>query len=58
MMETDRVLRNLRHMAWERAKGELRSMTHTYWDDREKFVTLKRKMEEFIADVEGNEDHK
>jgi hypothetical protein len=57
-METDRVLRNLRHMAWERAKGELRSMTHTYWDDPEKFVTLKRKIEDFIADVEGNEDHK
>ena len=31
MQQEDRITRNLRHMAWERAKGELNSMLHTFW---------------------------
>lgn len=31
-MADDKVLSALRTMAWERAKGELRGMLHTYYD--------------------------
>lgn len=29
---SDKVLRTLRAMAWNRAKGELMAMMHTYWN--------------------------
>ena len=47
----------LRYMAWERAKGELNSMLQTYVNDREKFDILKKTIESFIEDVEGNGKH-
>jgi hypothetical protein len=47
----------LRYMAWERAKGELRSMLQTYVNDQEKFDILKKTIERFIKDVEDNGKH-
>ena len=47
----------LRYMAWERAKGELRSMLHTYINDKDKFDTLTDTIEDFIEDVEQNGKH-
>lgn len=44
-------------MAWERAKGELNSMLQTYVNDQEKFDILKKTIESFIIDVEGNGKH-
>ena len=44
-------------MAWERAKGELRSMLTTYWGEPEAFKKLELKIEDFIIDVESNGDH-
>ncbi|MFA7219417.1 MAG: hypothetical protein WC119_02855 [Synergistaceae bacterium] len=54
MMEDSRIIRNLRHMAWERSKGELRSMLHTLWDEELKHNDLKLIINEFIKKVEDN----
>ncbi len=50
-MEESREIRALRSMAWERAKGELESMYHTYWEspNYSAFVKL---VEEFISKIE------
>lgn len=57
-MSNNRVIRNMRHMAWERAKGELKSMSHTYWAGEgctfEEFDALLNK---FIQEVEDNGLH-
>ena len=31
-MDEQRIMRTMRTMAWERAKGELQSMLQTFWD--------------------------
>ena len=56
-MSEDRVIRNLRHMAWERSKGELRSMLHTFWDDTDSYRDLKAAIEQLIKEVEMNGLH-
>jgi hypothetical protein len=48
----DTVLRTLRAMAWERAKGELRSMGQTYWNDTARFERYVSEAEEFIKHIE------
>ena len=53
----NRIIRNLRHMAWERAKGELRSMIHTFWDNDPQFLTLNEYIEKFIKNIELNGLH-
>jgi hypothetical protein len=50
----------MRYMAWERAKGELRSVLHTYWpiyqtDGKEKdqgFNSVKQEIEQFIESID------
>jgi|GEM_PF-2734766 len=47
----------LRCMAWERAKGELRSMYHTYWsEDRadHRYEDFRSQVDIFIKEVEDN----
>jgi len=54
-MDDSRIIRNLRHMAWERAKGELKSMTHTFWDEVDsRFITLVETINKFIEEIEDN----
>jgi hypothetical protein len=53
-MEDERVLRNLRSMAWERAKGELKSMLHTFFGEEDQFNRLDNEITMFIARVEDN----
>jgi hypothetical protein len=49
----DRVLRTMRAMAWERAKGELRSIGQTYWDGTsDRYDRFKEEIEEFIKRIE------
>ena len=54
----DSMLRNtIRAMAWQRAKGELKSILETYYsgaypEDNEKFVKFDHLLEEFIKKVE------
>ncbi len=51
-METRRFLRA---MAWERAKGELRSILETYLaDDEEKYTAMKQATERYIEIVEDD----
>lgn len=50
----DKILRTMRTMAWERAKGELFSMGQTYWGDYEKFEEMDKAIRQFISEVEGN----
>lgn len=58
MSDSKTVIRTLRAMAWERAKGELNSMRHTFWgftEDEQKFSELDLKIEEFIKNIEDDE---
>lgn len=56
-MDEEAIIRNLRHMAWERAKGELRSMLHTFWNDAEQHEGLSAATSAFIKEVEDNGLH-
>jgi hypothetical protein len=54
------ILRNLRHMAWERAKGEMASMLSTFWcggppdnDCESQFGKLHDAIDQFVDEVEG-----
>lgn len=49
---TERTLATLRAVAWEHAKGELRSMLVTYYDDEEEYTALRNAIENFIKQVE------
>ena len=57
-MNEKRILVSMRTMAWERAKGELRSVIHTYyWVSKEgreykEFVNVNNKVEDFIQEME------
>ena len=55
MNEDSRELRALRAMAWERAKGELNSIRHTYYSDtNNNYERFKLKLEDFIEYIEAN----
>jgi len=60
-MQDERILHNLRTMAWERAKGELYSMLHTFWEhigeEHEKYLELSSSINRFITSVEDNGLH-
>ena len=56
-MSEERIIRNMRHMAWERAKGELKSVLHTFWDDDPKYEDINKEILDFIARVEGEGLH-
>lgn len=47
----------LRLMAWERAKGELKSMLQTFVGEQEQYEALRDAINAFIKDVEGNGKH-
>jgi hypothetical protein len=51
----NRILISLRNMAWERAKGELKSILETYWgNEDDQFDKINDKINNFIKDVEDN----
>jgi hypothetical protein len=54
MKEESYEIRTMRNMAWERAKGELRSILHTYWRNEESFEKYKEHMERFVSQIENN----
>lgn len=56
-MNEKMIIRNMRHMAWERAKGELRSMLHTFWDGEDNFKSLDSEIKKFIKTVEDQGLH-
>ncbi len=53
-MDDDKFSQTLRQMAWERAKGELQSILHTYWLDEDGFAAANKAISEFIENVEDN----
>ena len=54
----DRTLRAMRTMAWERAKGELRSILVALptepGEDEARYEKFKRELDDFIDYIEGN----
>ena len=58
-MSEDKILRLLRCQAWERAKGELQSMYHSYYSvtDETTYEDFVREVESFIKKVEDNGLH-
>lgn len=50
----DKILRTLKNMAWERAKGELRSMLHTCygWGEMDTYENLQLEIDKFVKKVE------
>ena len=51
--DTDKVLDALRWQAWERAKGELRSMLKTFFGEPEQYSKMDGLVEKFIEDFEN-----
>lgn len=51
---SDRIVRILRAQAWERAKGELMGMLHTFYtvDGDEGYELFEATMKEFIRTIE------
>jgi hypothetical protein len=50
----------MRNMAWERAKGELKSMLHTYGSSEEEeriYIQFRDTLKEFVSKVEGDGLH-
>ena len=56
-MNEERIIRNMRHMAWERAQGELKSMLHTFWDSDEQYKDLDKEITDFIARIKDKGLH-
>ena len=64
---TSMIIKSMRQMAWERAKGELRSMEATFWNTADTIQEMKQNdaqsekftkaIEEFIEKVEDNGLH-
>ncbi|MCP3923039.1 MAG: hypothetical protein GY714_10675 [Desulfobacterales bacterium] len=56
-MESDEI-RVMRGMAWERAKGELKSIEYTYYHTKgnndERYERFSEKLHNFIKDIEEN----
>ena len=54
MKMDEKILRTMRSMAWDRAKGELFSMLQTFWNKEENgmFEKLRKHIELFVKDVE------
>lgn len=53
MSKESREIKTMRYMAWERAKGELRSMLQTYWEeDTFGYCELEEVFSDFIKKVE------
>ena len=48
------MIRTLRTQAWERAKGEMNSMLHTFWEEAEQCADLQDAMDKFVKEVEDN----
>jgi hypothetical protein len=50
----EKMIRTLRTQAWERAKGELNAMMHTYWSEEEQASDMQDALDEFVQKVEDN----
>lgn len=48
----DRFLKTMRIQAWEKAKGELNAMMHTFWGGDDGFGPLDKVVRQFIKKVE------
>lgn len=62
MTEHEMILRAMRMMAWERAKGEMLSMLQTHQQKNgggisQEFISLKSAIDDFVENVEGNGLH-
>lgn len=44
-------------MAWDRAKGELKSMLRTYVGEEKQYEEMRDAINKFIKDVEDNGKH-
>jgi len=59
MTDDSKEIRTMKFMAWERAKGELRSMTHCFWthNTEDNYEKLNEAIETFIKSIEDNGLH-
>ena len=53
-IENENIIRTMRGIAWERAKGELQSVSATFWGEGDKYAKFAAAVKEFIAHVEDN----
>jgi len=59
MSVENKMIRNMRHMAWERAKGELHSMRRTFWGGEvgtgeSQFDKFTDEVDKFIKKIEDD----
>ena len=54
MSEESREIKTMRAMQWQKAKGELRAILETYWNNPDGFKGMSEAIESFIEHVEDN----
>lgn len=57
MNDTEMIKGILRAQAWEKAKGELKAVLQTYYQDGDKFEKMNSSVNNFIEYVEYNGLH-
>lgn len=57
MLYEEKVIRNMRHRDWAKAKGYLIGILSTFWNDHPNYYQLKEVIEKFIKEVEDNGLH-
>ncbi len=53
-VENEMILRSIRQMAWQRAKGELQAILVTYWGGADQYAKMDRAVREFCEHVDGH----
>lgn len=56
-VDNEMILRTMRAMAWERAKGEVEAVLETYWgnyDEDSEFRKLDAAFKAFVKEAEDN----
>ena len=57
-MSEDTVLRTMRQIAWERAKGEMNAMMHTFWgSENSNYDELQNEVDRFVEKIESEGLH-
>ena len=52
-MADDRMTRMIRYMTWEKIRGMLKALMHTFWEDDRSYDKVNPLVEEFIKKMDA-----